>query len=91
VRQLQQIVQKYPEIRHVSWEVGAEGGPGYYEGAYFTGYASMRENTATAMITLTSKDERKRDIWQIIDAIQAEAMATIPAFACCKSRRWVWM
>jgi HAE1 family hydrophobic/amphiphilic exporter-1 len=78
VRQLQQIVQKYPEIRHVSWEVGAEGGPGYYEGAYFTGYASMRENTATAMITLTSKDERKRDIWQIIDAIQAEAMATIP-------------
>lgn len=78
VKQLQQIVQKYPEIRHVSWEVGAEGGPGYYEGAYFTGYASMRENTATAMITLISKDERKRDIWQIIDAIQAEAVATIP-------------
>jgi len=78
VHQLQQIVQKYPEIRRISWEVGAEGGPGYYEGAYFTGYASMRENTATAMITLTSKDERKRDIWQIIDAIQAEAMATIP-------------
>lgn len=78
VKQLQQIVQKYPEIRHVSWEVGAEGGPGYYEGAYFTGYASMRENTATAMLTLISKDERKRDIWQIIDAIQAEAVATIP-------------
>jgi len=78
VRQLQAIIQKYPEIRHVSWEVGAEGGPGYYEGAYFTGYASMRENTAAAMLTLTSKDERKRDIWQIIDAIHAEAMATIP-------------
>ncbi len=78
VRQLQAIIEKYPEIRRVSWEVGAEGGPGYYEGAYFTGYASMRENTATAMITLTSKDERKRDIWQIIDAIQAEATATIP-------------
>lgn len=78
VRQLQQIIEKYPEIRRVSWEVGAEGGPGYYEGAYFTGYASMRENTATAMITLTSKDERRRDIWQIIDAIQAEATATIP-------------
>jgi HAE1 family hydrophobic/amphiphilic exporter-1 len=78
VRQLQQIIEKYPEVRHVSWEVGAEGGPGYYEGAYFTGYASMRENTATAMISLTSKDARKRDIWQIIDAIQAEATATIP-------------
>jgi HAE1 family hydrophobic/amphiphilic exporter-1 len=78
VKRLQQIIQKYPEVRHVSWEVGAEGGPGYYEGAYFTGYASMRENTATAMLSLTSKDERKRDIWQIIDAIQAEATATIP-------------
>lgn len=78
VRRLQKIIEKHPEIRSVSWEVGAEGGPGYYEGAYFTGYASMRENTATAMITLTSKDERRRDIWQIIDSIHAEATATIP-------------
>lgn len=78
VRQLQAIVQKYPEIQRVAWEVGAEGGPGYYEGAYFTGYASMRENTATAMISLTPKDARRRDIWQVIDAIHAEATATIP-------------
>ncbi|MER3402686.1 MAG: AcrB/AcrD/AcrF family protein [Armatimonadota bacterium] len=78
VSRLQKIIEKHPEIRRVSWEVGAEGGPGYYEGAYFTGYASMRENTATAMITLTSKDERRRDIWQILDSIHAEATATIP-------------
>ncbi|NUL83177.1 MAG: efflux RND transporter permease subunit [Armatimonadetes bacterium] len=77
-RRIQQIVQKHPEIRSVAWEVGAEGGPGYYEGAYFTGYAAMRENGATAMIALTSKDERQKDIWQVIDAIQEEAVATIP-------------
>lgn len=78
VQRIQQIVQKYPEILHISWEIGAEGGPGYYEGAYFTGYGGMRVNGATAMLTLKDKDTRKRDIWQVIDAIQAEATRTIP-------------
>ncbi|MCW5935083.1 MAG: efflux RND transporter permease subunit [Fimbriimonadia bacterium] len=78
VQRIQKIVQKYPEILHSSWEIGAEGGPGYYEGAYFTGYGGMRVNGATAMLTLKDKDTRKRDIWQVIDAIQEEATATIP-------------
>lgn len=78
VQRIQKIVQKYPEILHSSWEIGAEGGPGYYEGAYFTGYGGMRVNGATAMLTLKDKDTRKHDIWQVIDAIQAEATRTIP-------------
>lgn len=78
VQRIQKIVQKYPEILHSSWEIGAEGGPGYYEGAYFTGYGGMRVNGATAMLTLKDKDTRKRDIWQVIDAIQEEATTTIP-------------
>jgi HAE1 family hydrophobic/amphiphilic exporter-1 len=35
-------------------------------------------NGATMMITLSDKDDRKRTVWQVIDRIQAEAMATIP-------------
>jgi HAE1 family hydrophobic/amphiphilic exporter-1 len=70
---LEKIVLKHPEIEKVSTEIGSEPG-----GTYFTGYAMNQVNTATMMITLSDKDERAANVWQVIDAIQTEALATIP-------------
>lgn len=78
VRQIQDIIAKYPEIQHASIEVGFEGGPGYTAGAYFSGYSMGFTNGAVAMLTLTDKDTRKRDIWTVIDGIVHEATTTIP-------------
>ncbi|MEP6756278.1 MAG: efflux RND transporter permease subunit [Chthonomonadales bacterium] len=78
VRHIETIMAKYPEIRHTSLELGFEGGPGYSTGAYFNGYSMGIVNGASGMLTFTDKDTRKRDVWQIMDGIVAEAQATIP-------------
>ena len=70
---LDRIMLRHPEIEKVSTEVGEEPG-----GTYFTGYAMNRVNSATLMITLSDKDARARTVWQVIDAVQREALATIP-------------
>jgi len=70
---LERILLRHPEIEKVSTEIGEEPG-----GTYFTGYAMSQVNSATMMITLSDKDQRKRSVWQVIDAVQAEAMKTIP-------------
>lgn len=78
VRQLEKIMEKYPEIQHASIEIGFEGGPGYTSGAYFNGYSMGFTNGAVAMLTFTDKDTRKRDVWTIMDGIVQEASSTIP-------------
>ena len=70
---LDDILLKHPEIRKVSTEIGEEPGT-----TYFTGYAMNQVNSATMMITLSDKDARKRTVWQVIDDVQREALATIP-------------
>lgn len=74
---LEKIMAKYPEIEKVSSEIGTET---MFESfsPYFTGYSMPQVNAATMMITLSDKGERKRTIWQIIDAVQQEALRTIP-------------
>ena len=62
-----------PEIVRVSSEVGFEPG-----GTYFTGYSMGSVNSAFMMVTLVDSSRRKRDIWQVIDGVQAEALRTIP-------------
>ena len=78
VRRIEKIMEKYPEVRHASIELGFEGGPGYSTGAYFNGYSMGLVNAASGMLTLSDKDTRKRDVWQVVDGIVAEAQATIP-------------
>lgn len=78
VQRIEQIFQKYPELEHASIELGFEGGPGYTAGAYFNGYTMGFTNGAQAMMTFIDKDERKRDIWRLMDGIVEEAKATIP-------------
>ena len=70
---LMQIMRDHPEIIKVSTEIGEEPGA-----THFTGYAMNQVNSATMMITLSDKDTRIKTVWQVIDAIQKEAMATIP-------------
>ncbi len=70
---LDRLLLKHPEIEKVSTEIGEEPG-----GTYFTGYAMSQVNSATLMITLSDKDDRKRTVWQVIDAVQREALKTIP-------------
>lgn len=76
-KQLAQIIAKQPELEVASIEVGAET---MFESwsPYFTGYQMPQVNGAAFMLTFTEKERRKRDIWQIIDAIYEEAMRTIP-------------
>lgn len=74
VKRLETIMARYPEIRHASLEIGGEP----MTLPYFTGYSSGLTNGATAMITLSRKDEREKSVWQVLDGVHREAMATIP-------------
>lgn len=74
---IEKIMAKYPEIEKVSTEMGAESMFESFSPLY-TGYAMPSVNASTFMITLSDKDSRKKDIWNVIDAVQKEAMATIP-------------
>jgi HAE1 family hydrophobic/amphiphilic exporter-1 len=75
--QIERLMLKRPEIERVSTEIGAES---MLEstGTYFTGYAVPAANSASFMITLSDMSDRKRDIWQVIDGVQRDALASIP-------------
>jgi len=76
-RDVEKLLGKCPEVEVVSTEIGTES---MFESfsPYSTGYAMPQVNAATFMITLSDKDERKRDIWQVIDGVQKRALETIP-------------
>ena len=76
-RRVEEIMLRYPEIESVSTRIGSET---MFEstGTYFTGYAVPQANAATFMITLSDMSDRERTIWDVIDSVQAEVMATIP-------------
>ena len=77
VTEFERILLKHPEIERVSTEIGAESA---FEstGVYYTGYAMPSINAATFMITLSDKERRKRNIWQVIDSARDEALKEIP-------------
>jgi len=77
VGQVERLMLKHPEIEKVSTEIGAETA---FEStaSYYTGYAMPSVNAATFMITLSDKDARRQTIWQVIDSVQREAVASIP-------------
>lgn len=70
--QLEALLLQQPEVEKVSSQVGFEL---TRNSTYFTGYSMGNANTAS--LTVTLKLNRKRDIWQVMDEVHAEAMATI--------------
>ncbi len=77
VGQLERIMARYPELEKASVEIGAECMFESYN-PYYTGYQMPQVNGASLTLTFSDKDARKRTIFQIIDAIQKEALHTIP-------------
>jgi hydrophobic/amphiphilic exporter-1 (mainly G- bacteria), HAE1 family len=77
VGQLERIMAKYPELEKASIEIGAETMFESYS-PYYTGYQMPQVNGAALMLTFSDKDTRHRTIFQVMDAIQKEALATIP-------------
>ena len=77
VGKIEQIMLKHPELEKGSIEIGAES---MFESwsPFFTGYAMPQANGAAFMLTFSDKDDRKRTIWQVMDAIQKEAFESIP-------------
>ncbi len=66
-------------IKHGSFEIGVEGGPGMTTGgAYFTGYQMNSVSGAMAMLSFSDKDSGRPDVWQIVDRIQKRALNEIP-------------
>ena len=76
-KKLERIMMKYPELQKASIEIGTES---MFETwtPYYTGYQMPQANGASMMLTFSDKDERRRSIFQIMDSIQREALATIP-------------
>lgn len=77
VGKLEQIMLRYPEIEKASIEIGAES---MFEtwSPYFTGYQMPAVNGAAIMLTLSDKDVREKSIFQVMDGLRREALATIP-------------
>jgi hydrophobic/amphiphilic exporter-1 (mainly G- bacteria), HAE1 family len=71
--EVERLLLRQPEVVKVSSEVGLEPG-----GTYFTGYSMGSVNSAFVMITLVDSSKRRRDIWQVMDSVQQEAIRTIP-------------
>jgi len=77
VKRLEGILRKYPELEKSSIEMGAET---MFESwsPFYTGYQMPAVTGASMMLTFSDKSERKRTIFQMMDAIQREAIETIP-------------
>ena len=73
--QFEQILLKQPEIEKVSAEIGFEF---TRNSTYFSAYSMGGVNSSSMMVTLKPLGERQRDIWQIMDGVEAEAKRTIP-------------
>lgn len=77
VKQIEEIIRTHPEIQKASIEMGAES---MFEtwSPFFTGYQMPAANGAAMMLTFSDKDERKNTIFKVIDAVQKEALETVP-------------
>jgi multidrug efflux pump subunit AcrB len=64
---LERILLHHPEVAKVSTEIGVEP-----DNVNVTGYSMNRLNTASMMITLTDKSERRMSVWELIDQVRDE-------------------
>lgn len=76
-KKLEAIILKHPEVEKASIEIGAES---MFETwtPFYTGYQMPQVSGAAMMLTFSDKDVRARTIFQVMDSIHREALATIP-------------
>jgi hydrophobic/amphiphilic exporter-1 (mainly G- bacteria), HAE1 family len=67
------ILRAQPEVQQISGEIGEAPGNGYITGQAMNGVGS-----ASYLITFRPKEQRQRTIWQIMDAVYAQTMKTVP-------------
>jgi HAE1 family hydrophobic/amphiphilic exporter-1 len=72
-RRFETILLAQPEVQRVSSEIGESAG-----GGYFTGQAMNGPNQASYLITFKPKEDRRRTIWEVMDAVYTQATTTIP-------------
>ena len=75
--QLEKIMLKHPELEKASLEIGTES---MFESftPFYTGYQMPQVSGASMMLTFSDKDERSKTIWQVLDSVHREALASIP-------------
>ncbi|MEA2688675.1 MAG: hypothetical protein QOD51_1282, partial [Candidatus Eremiobacteraeota bacterium] len=69
----ERILAAQPEVQRVSAEIGEQSASGYVTGTAMNGV-----NAASYLITLSPKEDRRRTIWQIMDAVYAQTVRTVP-------------
>lgn len=74
-QQFEQMLMQQPEVLKVSSEVGFEVTS---NSTYFSGYSMGGVNSASMIVTLKDRGERSRDIWQVIETVEAEASRSLP-------------
>ena len=72
-RRFEMLLLKDRDVEKVSASIGEENGSDYFTGEPMNGV-----NDASYLITFKPKEDRKRSIWQIMDAAYAQAQRTIP-------------
>lgn len=77
ISRLEAIMGRYPELHRASIEIGAETMLESWS-PFYTGYQMPSVTGASMMLTFSDKSERQRTIFQLMDSIQQEALATIP-------------
>jgi len=70
VTQLEEILRRRPEVKSISTEIGPSAG--------VAGYGVSSPSMASLMITLSDPSQRRRTIWEVADAVHADAWRTIP-------------
>ncbi len=76
--EVERIALKQKSVKKIAAQIGQS--PGW--GQYFTGYGVNRVNEASVIMSLTiARKEREETIWDVIEAIEREARATIPEFS----------
>jgi multidrug efflux pump subunit AcrB len=69
----ERILLAQPEVERVSGQIGEAPANGYLTGGAMNGATG-----ATYAITFKTKEERRRSIWQILDAVHDRALREIP-------------
>jgi len=69
----ERIALAQPELQRLSSQIGEASANGYIDGSAMNGV-----NDASYVITFSPKEDRRRTIWQVMDAIDREARAHIP-------------